>query len=105
VQVWEKFTFHYNGGDGSYSIKGNNGKYADIWHDGGGKVQFVNSDRYCTDCKFYIEHDYDNYYYIKGKSNNKYLTSNNCKDRQCGKPALVNRDEKNIWERWEIKGI
>jgi len=71
---WEKFKLKKNS-DGSYSIMGSNYRYADIDRGAGQYVKFNNTDRYCGDCKFWVNHISGDIYSIQSVATGKFLSS------------------------------
>jgi len=95
---WEKLEFLKNY-DGTYSIRGNNGLYADIDRSAGHYVKFNQWDRYNADCKFIITRVGDDIYTIKSAHTGLYLSSENGNSNG----VRCNRTNAYFWEKWEIK--
>jgi len=85
--------------NGTFAIKGNNGKYADVHVGGDSRIWFVNDDPYCTDCRFKFEETGDGYRAIKSLATGKYLASEGLYDDV---PVRANRNEIQHWEKWEV---
>ncbi|MCO7224737.1 cellulase family glycosylhydrolase [Pleionea sp. CnH1-48] len=96
---WETFYIFPNS-DGTYSIQATNNLYLDVNQRSGHYLQFNNSNRQCSDCKFIIEPIGGDVYGIKPAATGKYMSSEN------GQSAVrANRSHLNIWEQWTIKNI
>lgn len=98
VGDWEKMELLKNY-DGTYSIKGNNGKYADIDRGAGDYIKFNQTDRYNADCRFIITRLYGDVYSIKSVNTGKYLSSANGNHS----PVRCNRYSVGYSEQWTIK--
>jgi len=85
--------------NGTFAIKGNNGKYADVHVGGDSRIWFVNDNPYCTDCRFIFEDTGDGYRAIKNLATGKYLASEGLYDDV---PVRANRNEIQHWEKWEV---
>lgn len=94
--AWEKFKLKKNS-DGSYSIFGSNNQYADIDRGAGNYVKFNSTDRYCTDCKFWVNKISGDIYSIQSVATGKFLSSN-------GGNSAVRCDKSSVGanEKWQI---
>lgn len=95
---WEKFKLKFNG-DGTYSLLGNNNKYADLYKDSGQRVKFDQNDRYNTDCKWYMEKvssGHENYRF-KNYATHKYLHYNNGNEAKCLYNTRATNGKDDVW--------
>lgn len=94
--AWEKFKLKKNS-DGSYAILGSNNRYADIDRGAGNYVKFNSTDRYCTDCKFWVNKISGDIYSIQSVATGKFLSSNGGNSAvRCDKPSVGAN------EKWQI---
>jgi len=94
--AWEKFKLKKNS-DGSYSIFGSNSRYADINRGAGHYVKFNSTNRYCSDCKFWVNNISGDTYSIQSVATGKFLSSNGGSSAvRCNKSSVGSN------ERWQI---
>jgi len=95
---WEKFKLKFNG-DGTYSLLGNNNKYADLYKDNGQRVWFDQDDRYNGDCKWFLEkassgHEH---YRIKNNATKRFLHYNNGNEVKCLYDTEASNGKDDVW--------
>ena len=95
--AYEKFTLE-KASDGTYAIKGNNGKYADVDRSNQSRIKFNNSNPNCSDCRFKIVDAGNGFVAIKNTATGKYLSS----EGTYNIPVRADRSSIAHWEKWKL---
>lgn len=98
---WEKFTLEL-ASDGTFAIKGNNGKYADVDRGSQRRIKFNQTDKWNPDCRFKLENAGNGYYAIKSMAidsgTGKYVAS----EGTYNVPVRADRSAIGHWEKWRL---
>ncbi len=96
---WEKFSIFMKN-DGTFAIRGSNGKYADVDWGAGKKIKFSSTNMYCSDCRFKFV-NYGSYKAIQSVATGQFVSS----EGTYNTPCLANRAQIAHWEKWTVSGM
>lgn len=96
---WEKFSIFMKN-DGTFAMKGSNGRYADIDWGAGKKIKFSSTNMYCSDCRFKFV-NYGGYKAIQSVATGQFVSS----EGTYNEPCKANRAQIGHWEKWTVSGM